>query len=275
MKHIIRLLIALVIALIAAMLNWMWMSRERSYPEYVCVSEPIKEGERIDKNKLKPVQVKGDPEVLANLLVPWGQKELWYDRFASRDYHKDQPLFQRDMEESPTAREWDTLGPFMLVGVGNEVSAQFSEKSGSLIPVSGNILTLAIDDSQKTEKSLLYRYLAAMRGEYYFNETTAERNLLKIIGVEPRVSGKAKTGGGTAAAAADAADRLSAASGSDEGGMSAFAGQRLIFVSLENIPNTPSWLRIGEEIYFMVPPGKQKLLASTPPDFNAGDDGPK
>ncbi len=275
MKHLIRLLIALIIGVIAAVLNWMWMSRERAYPEYVYVSEPIAAGEPITRDKLMPVGVKGDAEVLAKILVPWNQKELWYDRFAPHDYFASQPLFQRDMVESSTTRDWDVLGPFTLVGVGNEPTSAFSGEPGQLIPVSGNILTLAIDDSRREEKGLLYRYLAAMRGEYYFNETAAERNLLKIIGVEPRVSARQRTSAPAPGQLESSGDG-SPGDGSPGGGMvpqmetaspdefaAHFAGQRLIFVSLENVPNAPTWLRIGEEIYFMVPPGKQTLMTNT------------
>ncbi len=259
MKHIVRLLFALVIGLVAAVLNWLWMSSERDYPSYVYVTEAIAAGERITGDKLEPIPVKGDRETLSKVLVPWSQKELWFERFATRDYSPNQPLLQRDMTETSTARDWDTLGPFTLVGVGNEPTAAFSGEAGQVIPVSGNILTLAIDDSQKAEKGLLYRYLAAMRGEYYFNETAAERNLLKIIGVEPVIS------------------RQQNANRADQAGFNPsqpfpqeevdtrsadLAGQRLIFVSMDNVPNAPTWLRIGEEIYFMVPPGKQKFLAN-------------
>ena len=244
MKHVIRLLIALLIGGVAAVLNFMWMSQEREYPKYVYVAEPIETGQRITKDKLQAIPVKGDAAVVGKILVPWGQKELWYDRFAAQDYSANQPLFQRDMVNTSTGGQWDTLGPFTLVGVGNEPTAAFKGEQGELIPVSGSILTLAVDDSQDEEKGLLYRYLAAMRGEYYFNESAAERAMLKIIGVEPRVS--AKQGETTGGSLVDTPD---------------FAGKRLIFVSLEQIPNAPAWLRIGEEIYFMVPPGKQALLA--------------
>lgn len=269
MKHIFRLLLAILIGLAAAVLNWYWMSQERSYPEYAYVSEPIRVGEPITKDKLESVQVKGDKEVLGSVLVPWTQKELWYDRFASRDYSANSPLFQRDMEETRSTGTWDTLGPFVLVGVGNEPTAAFSGEQGSLIPVSGNILTLAVDESQAEEKSLLYRYLAAMRGEYYFNETATERNLLKIIGVEPKVASNRQPD-----AAQNPVDPRVGFSPSLDGQQPNqqyqqsgqpnqqpdFSGKRLIFVSLENVPNAPTWLRIGEEIYFMVPPGKQKLM---------------
>jgi hypothetical protein len=261
MKHVVRLLIALLIGLVAAVLNWYWMTQERAYPSYVYISDAIAAGQPISKDKLKSVQVKGDAAVLGKILVPWSQKELWYDRFAAQDYSANQPLFQRDMADTSTAGTWDTLGPFTLVGVGNEPTAAFNGEQGELIPVSGNILTLVVDESQEQEKSLLYRYLAAMRGEYYFNETAAERNLLRIIGVEPKVSAR------------NAADNVANVQAEIGNGFEApllppaptdqqpdFAGKRLIFVSLEHIPNAPTWLRIGEEIYFMVPPGKQSLL---------------
>lgn len=260
MKHVIRLLIALLIGGVAAVLNFLWMSQERDYPSYVYVSEAIASGERITKDKLKAIPVKGDAKVVGKILVPWSQKELWYDRFAATDYSPNQPLFQRDMVNSSPTGEWDTLGPFTLVGVGNEPTAAFNGEQGELIPVSGNILTLAVDDSQDEEKGLLYRYLAAMRGEYYFNESAAERSMLKIIGVEPRVSGKKAPRGKVIGP--DGQPATNQLGGQPD--MPNFAGKRLIFVSLEHIPNAPSWLRIGEEIFFMVPPGKQTLLANKP-----------
>lgn len=274
MKHILRLLLAILVGLAAAVLNWYWMSQERSYPEYAYVAQPIAVGEPITKDKLKSVKVKGDEKVLGSVLVPWRQKELWYDRFASRDYSANSPLFQRDMAETGAVGSWDTLGPFILVGVGNEPTAAFSGEQGELIPVSGNILTLAVDESQNEEKGLLYRYLAAMRGEYYFNETATERNLLKIIGVEPKVSSnrqptrpEANFDAGRFQLRDDGQPNRQQPVGQPLGQPNAqpnqqpdFSGKRLIFVSLENVPNAPTWLRIGEEIYFMVPPGKQRLL---------------
>ncbi len=267
MKHTIRLLLAILLGVAAAVLNWYWMSSERSYPEYVYIAESIAVGEPITKDKLKSVQVKGDKKVLGKVLVPWQQKELWYDRFASRDYSANSPLFQRDMEETNAQGTWDTLGPFVLVGVGNEPTAAFSGEQGNLIPVSGSILTLAVDESQAEEKRLLYRYLAAMRGEYYFNETSAERSLLKIIGVEPKVASNRRPAGENNSfqlrePASQAGDVQFNSQPPPANQQPDFSGMRLIFVSLDNVPNAPTWLRIGEEIYFMVPPGKQKLLGS-------------
>ena len=262
MKHILRLLLAILVGLAAAVLNWYWMSQERSYPEYTYVVKPIGVGEPITKDKLQSVQVKGDEKVLGKVLVPWKQKELWYDRFASRDYSANSPLFQRDMAETGSTGSWDTLGPFVLVGVGNEPTAAFSGEQGDLIPVSGNILTLAVDESQAEEKGLLYRYLAAMRGEYYFNETATERNLLKIVGVEPKVSSNRQPI--PIAPPSGAQDSFSPLVENGQPSQQPnFSGMRLIFVSLDNVPNAPTWLRIGEEIYFMVPPGKQSLIGQS------------
>ena len=51
--------------------------------------------------------------------------------------------------------------------------------------------------------------------------------------------------------------------------MQQHVGDRLIFVSLSDIPNTPAFLRIGEQIRFIVPPGKALLQRSAAPTEKA------
>ncbi|MEQ8789193.1 MAG: hypothetical protein RIC55_22965 [Pirellulaceae bacterium] len=255
MKHLGMLALALVFGGVAAAINWFWMAKEKDYPDYAYLQTEVAHGELIGPEHLRQVPVKGDPAVLGKTLVPWAQRELWYGRAASRDYQVGDPLLQRDMAAEASPGGWDTLGPFKLIGVGSEPSSTFRGQPGDIIPTSGNVLTLAAEEDQDEEKGLLYRYLAAMRGEFYFNESGEERDLLKIIAVEPRVSNASPSPstepGVPGGAETGAADVLR------------LAGKRLVFVSMENIPNAPSFLRIGEDIYFVVPPGKGRFLRDT------------
>lgn len=255
MTNLLRLLLAVVFGAIALAINWLWMSSERDYPMYVAVVKAVPFGEAMTKENLQAVPVKGDPDVLNKTLVPWDQKELWFGRPATRDYAPSDLLFQRDMIQTAGASKWDYLGPFKLIGVGSDPTAALTGRSGVLTPTSagGSVLTLAIDDAQASDKELLYRYLAAMRGEYYFNESPEEKALLHIIALEPKVpegaAAAASKGDTTNTAGTDVTVRLNDA-----------RGDRLIFVSIDKVPNVPTFLRIGQEIYFTVPPGKERLL---------------
>jgi len=258
MKNIVRLLIAVVFGAIAAVLNWMWMSSERDYPSYVTASEPIALGETIIETKLAPVAIKGDPSTLSETLVPWSQKSNWLNRPAARDYRANDPFLQRDLLELRETTQWDILGPFTLIGIGSEATVAFGGRPGQLIPTAGNILTLAVQEGQEAERDLLYRYLAAAREKYYFNESADERRLLEIIAVEPELS----------ALAAEPPPKTSTENLGDDpatrAAMQEHVGDRLMFVSLSEIPNTPAFLRIGEQIRFIVPPGKALLQRSAP-----------
>lgn len=249
MKHILRILAAVVFGLAAAGLNYVWMKKEKTYPEYAYVTQDIAKDESFTAKSIDFQAIEGPEEALERILVPKRQWHLWLGRHATRSMKAGEPILQSDMKATTSQTEWDTLGPFRLVGIGDEAVSAISGTPGQLISVSGNTLTLVVQDEQEQEKALLYRYMAAMRGEYYFNESDEQRDALKIIGVEPRV----------ASAETTAKASLITPEASDQKRLDWVAGKRLVFVKLDNIPNTPAWLRIGEEIFFIVPPGKELL----------------
>ncbi len=260
MNYVTRLALALVAAAVAAGINFLWIIRDQTYPQYVYLKETLNFNEKFEPEKFAPVGIRGDEATLSKILVPWGQRYLWYERHAPRDYRAGDPLLQRDMEETPSKGDWDVLGPFRLVGVGDQRAGDFnfSDREGELVPVHGNTLTLLDEeDATKEDKYLLYRYLAAMRGEYFFNETTHQRSLMKIIAVEA-ITEKHNS----------STDTRDDASGNGN-------SKTLFCVSLDGIPNVaPTWLRIGDSVRFIVPPGKHLLSGNTPASENPAGETP-
>lgn len=247
MKILLQLIVAGCIGAIAVALNWMWLSRESAYPLYAATKTKIAIGQKITRDNLKEIPVRGDKTVNNKSLVPWEQRYNFWNRTATREYQEGDLLFQRDIVEEAEPTQWDYIGPFTLVGIGSSPTKGMEKLIGEEYSTSGNVLTLAVSNETNKEKELLLRYLAAMRGEYSHGESETEKKLLKILAVE-------------------SIDLKKNVEEQNENLKNPLEGaDRLIYVEIDGIPNAPPFLRIGEKIMFVTPYGKDLFLKPSKP----------
>ncbi|WP_437188306.1 hypothetical protein SH668x_001745 [Planctomicrobium sp. SH668] len=247
MKTLLQLLVAACIGAVAVVLNWMWLSRESAYPTYAAVKNKIAIGQKITRDDLEELPVRGDPELNNKSLVPWEQRYNFWNRTATREYQQGDLLFQRDIIDEAEQTQWDYIGPFTLVGIGSSPTKGMEKLIGQEYSTTGNVITLAVSNENNREKELLLRYLAAMRGEYSHGESETEKKLLKLLAIESiDLQTSEAEGTETTKTPLDGADRL-------------------IYVEIDGIPNAPPFLRIGAKIVFVAPYGKKQFLTASLP----------
>ena len=98
MSHVAKLSIAVLIALLAAGLNAMWLSAAKRPPTFTAVSINLPQGQQITDDALMSVPVPGDAEKLRQSLVPYASRAILFGVPASRDYAAGDLVFQRDLQ---------------------------------------------------------------------------------------------------------------------------------------------------------------------------------
>jgi hypothetical protein len=144
MSHTAKLSIAVVLALIAAGLNAMWLSAEKRPPTFVAVGINVPEGQEIVDEMLTSVPVPGDLDKLRESLIPYSGRATLYGRKASRNYTAGDVVFYRDLQAPQELSKFEVLGPFQLISVGERFKTTNAEEQDSQASEGGNNVTIAV-----------------------------------------------------------------------------------------------------------------------------------
>ncbi len=144
MSHTAKLSIAVVLALIAAGLNAMWLSAEKRPPTFVAVGINVPEGQEIVDEMLTSVPVPGDLDKLRETLIPYSGRAILYGRKASRNYTAGDVVFYRDLQAPQELSKFEVLGPFQLISVGERFKTTNAEEQDSQASEGGNNVTIAV-----------------------------------------------------------------------------------------------------------------------------------
>jgi len=144
MSHTAKLSIAVVIALIAAGLNAMWLSAEKRPPTFVALNVDLPEGKEITDAMLRSVPVPGNPDKLRESLIPYGSRAILFGMKASRDYIAGDLVLQRDLQAPRELSKFEVLGPFQLISVGERFKTSSPEQKDSQVSEGGNNVTIAV-----------------------------------------------------------------------------------------------------------------------------------
>jgi hypothetical protein len=223
MSHVAKLSIAVLIALLAAGLNAMWLSAAKRPPTFTAVSINLPQGQQITDDALMSVPVPGDAEKLRQSLVPYASRAILFGVPASRDYTAGDLVFQRDLQAPQELTKFDVLGPFRLISVGERFKNPTSEQVGQ-VSEGGNNVTIAVSAN--------------------FDERT--RRLLEIIDPNRRTT-STKTGQRIIAVQVIPKNEQTPA---DKLGDKNVVYQT---VSLDGIENVPRVLLEGDVVRFVVP----------------------
>jgi hypothetical protein len=145
MNNVMKLSLAVVLALAAAALNAMWLSAEKRPTTYVAAATDVPAGQPITDELLAPVPVPGNADTLRASLIPYTNRAILLGMKTPRNYIRGDMFFQRDIQAPLTLGEFEVLGPFRLISVGE----RFTNKGGtpadeSRLDPGGNTITIAV-----------------------------------------------------------------------------------------------------------------------------------
>jgi hypothetical protein len=223
MSHVAKLSLAVGLAFVAAALNAMWLSAEKRPPTFVAAKTDLRAGQEITEAVLTPVPVPGDPDELRASLIPYANRAILLGLKASRTYIRGDMFFQRDIQLPLELAQFEVVGPFRLISVGERFTQTGGQSDESRVDPGGNNVTIAVDAN--------------------FDEKT--RRLLEIIDPNRRAS-------------REQAARIVAVQvipKEQQSSVPAANGKNVVYqtVSLQGIENVPRVLLEGEVIRFVVP----------------------
>jgi hypothetical protein len=224
MSHTMKLSLAIGLALLAAVLNAIWLSAEKRPTSYAAAASTLKGGQEITADMLTAVPVPGDPERLRMALIPYANRAILFGLKAPREYVAGDMFFQRDIQAPLELSRYEVLGPFKLIGVGERFAQTGVEPVDESFSSSGNNVTIAVSAN--------------------FDERT--RRLLEIIDPSQR------------AQAPDRALRIVAVQvipKEEQSQTPAPDDKNVVYqtVSLDGIENVPRVLLAGDVIRFVIP----------------------
>lgn len=224
MSHVAKLSLAVVLALVAAALNALWLSAEKQPPLFVAASADLKAGDEITDAMLASVPVPGDPEELRASLIPYANRAILLGMKAPRTYTRGDVFFQRDIQAPLELTQFEVLGPFRLISVGERFKEGGADESEGRIDPGGNNVTIAVSAN--------------------FDERT--RRLLEIVDPNRKANRDNKVAK-IVAVQVIPVDQPSRAEATND--------KNVVYqtVSLEGIENVPRVLLEGEVIRFVVP----------------------
>jgi hypothetical protein len=144
MSHVVKLSIAVVLALAAAALNAMWLSAEKRPPLFVAAASELAVGEEITDAMLMSVPVPGDYNRLRASLIPYSGRAILLGRPTSRRYLRGDMFFQRDITAPLELKQFEVLGPFKLISVGGRFTEAASGQVENNADAGGDNVTIAV-----------------------------------------------------------------------------------------------------------------------------------
>ncbi len=227
MSNIMKLSFALFLGLVAAGMNWLWVSAKAMPSEFVAANTKIEMGHTIGEEDLIAVPVPGDLDKLKMSLIPYRHRAILFGVKAGRPYDAGDVFFQRDIRPPAEERSWDVIGPFRLISVG----ARFKEP----------------DQDSQVYSSDNSRNNVTIEVSADFDRKT--KQLLEIISPQP--SGASNADLGHRIVAVQVVPSLR----EEQGSARRLPSPNSVYqtVSLDGIPNVPRVLLAGDMIKFVIP----------------------
>ncbi len=145
MSNVMKLTLAVVLALAAAGLNAIWLSAEKHPPTYVAAAADLPAGQVISLNMMAEVPIPGDPEKLRATLIPWASRATILGIKATRPFIRGDMFFQSDIKAPLELAEFEVLGPFKLISVGSRFTQGNGKPEEAGLDSSGNNITIAVN----------------------------------------------------------------------------------------------------------------------------------
>lgn len=248
MTYLLRITLAVLLGSVAAVSNWFYMSIQSTPGQYVAASGKISVGAAIDEEDLVPVPVPGDVTELRRSLIPYASRSILLGRKANREYLQGDVVFSRDMVTDRAANEWDVIGPFELISVGERFKQTSGREQSPTGSTRGDTVTIAVDADFDVQTSRLLSVIAEENGGQKGGGAP-----VKIVAVQVVPSQQSELrnsmDGQSGIRATGQAGAFDARSFLDAGSKN-YVYQT---VSLQGIANVPGVLLEGDFIRFVVP----------------------
>ncbi len=163
MKHMMGLGFAVLLGFAAAGLNWVWISGLATPDDYVALKTDMALGEEVTEQDLMAVPVPGDRDRLRESLIPWQNRAILFGTNANRDYQAGDIVFHRDILPPAENSQWDVIGPFKLISVGERFKVR-SDDGIDYARTDGNNLTIAVDANFDARTKKLLDVIRTDRG---------------------------------------------------------------------------------------------------------------
>jgi hypothetical protein len=224
MTHVTKLSLAVGLAFVAAAMNAMWLSAEKRPATFVAASTDLAAGQEITDDMLQAVPVPGDTDTLRASLISYDGRAILYGLKTARTYIRGDMFFQRDIQAPLELAQFEVLGPFRLISVGERFKQAETTPEDAQLDPSGNNVTIAVSAN--------------------FDERT--RRLLEVI--DPNQKSNRE----------DRLTRIVAVQviPKNEQSPTALANEKNVVyqtVSLQGIENVPRVLLAGDDIRFVIP----------------------
>jgi len=144
MNNVVKLSLAVVLALIAAALNAIWLSAEKRPTMYVAAATDVAAGQPISDDLLAPVPVPGNADTLRASLIPYANRAILLGMKTPRLYIRGDMFFQRDIQAPLELGEFEVLGPFRLISVGERFTKAGTQPDTQSLDSGGNTITIAV-----------------------------------------------------------------------------------------------------------------------------------
>jgi len=233
MNSLIQLAVAAVLGILAACANFLYLARQTDPPRYVAAARSLDAGERIEEDDLMAIGVPGDAERGRRVLIPYRNRSVLLGSPAARDYESGDIVFARDLVAPAEASDWEVIGPFELITVGERFKSNGGRPSDAASSIRGDSVTIAVDAAFDEQTA---RLLAAVSR----NSTGDGAPRRRIVAVQVLPPERLRsTSNGRSGVATPPGTSV----------------RDVVYqtISLEGIPNIPQVLLEGDLIRFVVP----------------------
>ena len=223
MSNVMKLVLAVVLALAAAGLNAVWLSAEKHPPTYAAAAVDLPAGEVISLSAMTEVPIPGDPEKLRATFIPFANQATLLGIKTTRPYIRGDMFFQSDIKAPLELAEFEVLGPFKLISVGSRFTQANGKLDESALDASGNNITIAVNANFDERTRRLLQIVDPSRGAN--NEKPARIVAIQVIPKEEQKNSPAPN------------------------------DKNVVYqtISLDGITNVPRVLLAGDVIRFVIP----------------------
>ena len=185
MSHLKRLSLAGGLAVVAAILNSLYLSAQTRPSLYVAINADVQSGQIVTNSHVRAVPIPGDTERLKQSLIPYGERNVVVGLPASRDYVEGDVIFYRDLRTPEKRTRWEVIGPFRLISV-NERNGD----STTSFQTRGNSITIAVSPEFEGDTQRLLEVIGERSKDR--RKTQADYRIA-VVQIVPPDSGNAST----------------------------------------------------------------------------------
>ena len=144
MSHVMKLSLAVGLALADSALNAVWLSATKHPPNFTAPAPTCRPAKR-SPTKCSPSARARRLRQARESLIPYENRAILFGLTASRKYVAGDMFFQRDIKAPLELAQFEVLGPFKLISVGSAIHAGQRQTRRSQLDSSGNNITIAVN----------------------------------------------------------------------------------------------------------------------------------